>query len=576
MSLTYAKYLDAVTIRHRSVSYNQLAPAGDPSFVDLKPKKLDLSLSQSVEILGPYCGIRIMDQLKAVVPLAAYLMLFQVLILRHPIDSAITLCLGLVAVIVGLAVFMEGLSTGLMPFGNIIGDNLPKKASMGVVLLIIGILGVGVTFAEPAIGALQAFGASVDVARAPYLYELLNNWTLPLVLMVGGGVGLAAILGTVRFVRGWSLKPMIYAALLPVVILTIYAWFDPNLKSILGLAWDCGAVTTGPVTVPLVLSLGIGIANAAGKGDSSLSGFGVVTMASLFPILAVLILAIFVSFSISPEQIIANASAAGASSATETLTIWQKTPLVETVLGVRAILPLVLFLMFVLFVVLKSTLPNKMVTVYGLALSIIGMCIFNVGLTYGLGAIGTQTGGVLPAAFMELPISESSPIFSKVIGLGVVIGFAFLLGFGATLAEPALNALGLTVQDLTNGAFKKSMLMYSVAGGVAVGIALGVAKLVLNFDLMKVLLPLYAIGILLTVFSTEEFVNVAWDSAGVTTGPVTVPLVLAMGLGLGSAVSAVEGFGILSLASICPIVAVLSMGIFIRLQHRFSAKPATN
>ena len=576
MSLTYAKYLDAVTIRHRSVSYNQLAPAGDPSFVDLKPKKLDLSFSQSVEILGPYCGIRIMDQLKAVVPLAAYLMLFQVLILRHPIDSAITLCLGLVAVIVGLAVFMEGLSTGLMPFGNIIGDNLPKKASMGVVLLIIGILGVGVTFAEPAIGALQAFGASVDVARAPYLYELLNNWTLPLVLMVGGGVGLAAILGTVRFVRGWSLKPMIYAALLPVVILTIYAWFDPNLKSILGLAWDCGAVTTGPVTVPLVLSLGIGIANAAGKGDSSLSGFGVVTMASLFPILAVLILAIFVSFSISPEQIIANASAAGASSATETLTIWQKTPLVETVLGVRAILPLVLFLMFVLFVVLKSTLPNKMVTVYGLALSIIGMCIFNVGLTYGLGAIGTQTGGVLPAAFMELPISESSPIFSKVIGLGVVIGFAFLLGFGATLAEPALNALGLTVQDLTNGAFKKSMLMYSVAGGVAVGIALGVAKLVLNFDLMKVLLPLYAIGILLTVFSTEEFVNVAWDSAGVTTGPVTVPLVLAMGLGLGSAVSAVEGFGILSLASICPIVAVLSMGIFIRLQHRFSAQPATN
>ena len=186
MSLTYAKYMDAVTVRHRSISYNQLAPTGDPSVVDLKPKKLELSFSQSVEILGPYCGIRILDQLKAVVPLAAYLMLFQILVLRHPIDSAITLCLGLVAVIVGLAVFMEGLSTGLMPFGNIIGDNLPKKASMGVVLLIIGILGVGVTFAEPAIGALQAFGASVDVTRAPYLYELLNNWTRLLYLWSAG------------------------------------------------------------------------------------------------------------------------------------------------------------------------------------------------------------------------------------------------------------------------------------------------------------------------------------------------------------------------------------------------------
>ena len=388
---------------------------------------------------------------------------------------------------------------------------------------------------EPAIGALQAFGASVDVNKAPYLYEILNNWTLPLVLMVGGGVGIAAILGTIRFVRGWSLKPMIYAAIFPVVLLTIYAWFDPNLRSILGLAWDCGAVTTGPVTVPLVLSLGIGIANAAGKGGSSLSGFGVVTMASLFPILAVLLLAIFVSFSITPEEIISIAQSAAGSVTAEAPSIWDQTPIVETVLGVRAILPLVIFLMFVLFVVLKSSLPNKMVTIYGLVLSIVGMCIFNIGLTYGLGAIGSQTGGVLPAAFMQLPISETSPIFDIKTGLAVVIGFAFILGFGATLAEPALNALGMTVQTLTNGAFKKSMLMYSVAGGVAVGIALGVAKVVLGFDLMKVLLPLYLVGIILTIFSTEEFVNVAWDSAGVTTGPVTVPLVLAMGLGVGNA-----------------------------------------
>ena len=561
MPVKYSQYLNATAVGHRSVSYNFLAPviAGKSQ----KPNRIKLSFSQAVELMAPYCGLRVLDQLKAVAPLAAYLMLFQLLVLRHPVDSALTLCFGLIAVVIGLAVFMEGLSTGLMPFGTIIGDNLPKKASMFVVLVIIGILGVGVTFAEPAIGALQAFGSSVDVTKAPYLFELLNNWALPLVLMVGAGVGIAAILGTVRFVKGWSLKPMIYLAIFPVFILTIYAWFDPNLRSVLGLAWDCGAVTTGPVTVPLVLSLGIGIANAAGKGGSSLSGFGVVTMASLFPILAVLILAIFVSFSITPDEIIAAAKTAG-NVVVEQPSIWDQTPLVEVVLGVRAILPLVLFLMFVLFIVLKSTLPNKMITVYGLTLSILGMCIFNIGLTYGLGAIGSQTGGVLPAAFMEIPVSESSPIFSIMTGLSIVIGFAFILGFGATLAEPALNALGSTVQTLTNGAFKKSMLMYSVAGGVAVGIALGVSKVVLGFDLMKVLLPLYVLGIVLTVFSTEEFVNVAWDSAGVTTGPVTVPLVLAMGLGLGNAVSAIDGFGILSLASICPIVAVLSMGLVIK------------
>jgi hypothetical protein len=519
-----------------------------------------------------------MDQLKAVVPLSVYLVLFQVLVLRQPIDSAISLAIGLVAVVVGLAVFMEGLNTGLMPFGTIIGSELPRKASMPVVLLIIGILGIGVTFAEPAIGALQAFGGSVDVNLAPYLYELLNNWTLPLVLIVGGGVGLAAILGTLRFVNGWSLKPIIYITFVPIVILSAYCWLDPSLRSILGLAWDCGAVTTGPVTVPLVLSLGIGIANAAGKGGSSLSGFGVVTVASLFPILAVLCLAIFVSYTISPEQIIAAAAEskalAAASQAAIEPSVWDQTPLVETVLGVRAILPLVLFLMFVLFIVLRSTLPNKMVTFYGLTLSILGMCIFNVGLTYGLGAIGAQAGSVLPAAFMELPISQFSPIYPEAVGIVLVIGFAWLLGFGATLAEPALNALGLTVQNLTNGAFKKSMLMYSVAGGVSVGIALGVAKLVFALDLMTMLLPLYIIGIVMTMFSTEEFVNVAWDSAGVTTGPVTVPLVLAMGLGLGNAVSAVEGFGILSLASICPIVAVLTMGLVIQFRQKTEPKTA--
>jgi hypothetical protein len=158
------------------------------------------------------------------------------------------------------------------------------------------------------------------------------------------------------------------------------------------------------------------------------------------------------------------------------------------------------------------------------------------------------------------------------LGLTIVILFAWLLGFGATLAEPALNALGATVQELTNGAFKKSMLMYSVAGGVAFGISLGVAKIVFNLDLATLLLPLYGIGIILTILSTEEFVNVAWDSAGVTTGPVTVPLVMAMGLGLGNAVSATEGFGILSMASICPILAVLSMGMYIQIKQKMQTR----
>ncbi len=565
--MKYSDFLHESEIKHRSISYDHLTPTPKKG-KSLKPEKIKVGPAKAISLLAPYTYVRILEQVKAVVPLAAYLFLFQILILRQPIAEAGTISLGLVAVIIGLAIFMEGLKTGLMPFGTIIGDTLPKKASMFVVLVIIAILGVGVTYAEPAIGALKAFGASVNPNDAPYLYEILNNRSETLVVMVGAGVGLAAVIGTIRFVKGWSLKPLIYLALAPTIALTIYAWMNPDLRTILGLAWDCGAVTTGPVTVPLVLSLGIGIAASAGKGDSSLSGFGVVTMASLFPIIAVLILAIYVSQTTSVEDIISLANASTGTITDSEQSIWSQTPYAEIRGGVQAILPLVIYLMIVLFIILRSKLPNNMVTIYGLSLSIIGMCVFNIGLTYGLGAIGSQAGSTLPAAFMEVSTSEVSPIYTQFLGLSIVILFAWILGFGATLAEPALNALGLTVQELTNGAFKKSMLMYSVAGGVAFGIALGVGKIVFNFDLATVLIPLYLLAVVLTYFSTEEFVNVAWDSAGVTTGPVTVPLVLAMGLGLGNAVSATEGFGILSMASICPILAVLLMGLFIQLKQK--------
>jgi hypothetical protein len=192
------------------------------------------------------------------------------------------------------------------------------------------------------------------------------------------------------------------------------------------------------------------------------------------------------------------------------------------------------------------------------------MIVFNLGLSYGLSKLGSQSGGLVPAAFTELESIEDSPLYVLGLGLFIAMAFAWLLGFGATLAEPALNALGLTVENLTNGSFKKSTLMYAVSLGVGTGISLGVAKIIFDIPIAYLLVPGYLVAILLTSLSNEEFVNIAWDSAGVTTGPVTVPLVLAMGLGFGNALGAIEGFGILSMASIGPIIAVLSTGLFIR------------
>ena len=591
-NIRFGEYVQAVTVDSDSISYSKLIPKPkldkNGKEIPMKPEKMQLAGSDIYNLLQPYISVRFMEQLQAVLPLALYLALFQILVLQRSVNGSMSITLGLVAVIIGLMIFMEGLKLGLMPFGDIIGNTLPKKLPLVGVLIIAGLLGIGVTYAEPAIGTLKIAGSMVDPEKAPMLYYALMVRTDVTVLLVGFGVGLAAVIGSMRFLYGWSLKPLIYLSLIPTTILTLYCASNDQLSSIVGLAWDCGGVTTGPVTVPLVLALGIGIASSGGKGDSSLSGFGIVTLASIFPILAVLSLGVYFGFTVSPADIKAANSvvfeaAKTASGATDVST-WDLILMGPIKDGVQAIVPLVIFLSFVLFGILRTKLPNAFIIVWGLLLSVIGMCLFNIGLLYGLSSLGDQAGSLIPGTFQEITIPERllSPgenatygnLYGPFWGAVIALIFAWVLGFGATMAEPALNALGSTVQNMTNGSFKKSMLMYAVAGGVSTGIVLGVAKLIFDFNLLYILIPGYIIAVILTALSTEEFVNIGWDSAGVTTGPVTVPLVLAMGLGFSGAVKAVEGFGILAAASIAPIVAVLGLGVYVQWKVKREMKAA--
>ena len=565
--IRFGAFVREINARHKYLSYNRVTPKPkldrQGNEIPYRAPKIRLRSVDAFRLIKPYVSVRLRDQMRAVIPLALYLILFQLIVLRTDVTDAGIIASGLVAVILGLMFFMEGLRVGLMPFGEALGTSLPTKAKLPVVLTIAFLLGIGVTFAEPAIGALKAAGSIVRVEAAPYLYTLLNDWAEVLVLVVGIGVGAAAVLGTLRFLYDWSLKPLIYITLVPTIALTLFISGDPDLSKMLGLAWDCGAVTTGPVTVPLVLSLGIGIAASAGKGGNSMSGFGIVTLASLFPIIAVMSLAVYVAQVVTPDEIIAAAN--GATNISDNMSPWnEQTPWLEIITGLRAIVPLVIFLMLVMHFVLGEKLKQPGNISYGIGLSVIGMIIFNLGLSYGLSKLGAQSGGLVPSAFTNIGAVEHSPLYGLMVGLFIALTFAWILGFGATLAEPALNALGHTVENLTNGAFRKSTLMYAVSVGVGCGIALGVTKIVFDIPIAYLLIPGYLVALVLTWLSTEEYVNVAWDSAGVTTGPVTVPLVLSMGLGFGNAVDAVDGFGILSMASIGPIISVMAVGLYVR------------
>jgi hypothetical protein len=193
----------------------------------------------------------------------------------------------------------------------------------------------------------------------------------------------------------------------------------------------------------------------------------------------------------------------------------------------------------------------------GIFLSVCGLFLFNLGLLYGFTKLSDEAGSLLPAAYIKVAYEPKSPHYGYAGGIAIVCFVVFMLGFLATRAEPALNILGKTVENLSKGHFSKSMLIYSVSIGVGTGMVIGSTKILFNIPLVYLIFVKYFISLVLTFFTPEDFTNIAWDSAGVTTGPVTVPFVLSLGIGFKNATRADEGFGILTAASAAPIIAVL-------------------
>ena len=558
-SLRYGEFLGAVRVKQRRVSYKDVhADAGR------RPRVRRLRLLDVHRLLTPYVSVRFFEQLRAVVPLALFLALFQIAALRADVQEGELITFGMLAVMLGLMLFMDGVKYGLMPFSENIGFNLPNRTTPAVVLGFAFLLGGIATFAEPAIGALRAAGSGVDPLRAPWLHLLLTRYPDRLVLAVGIGVGLAVVVGMLRYFFAWRMKTLVIATLLPCLALTVYAGLDPRLAPIIGLAWDCGAITTGPVTVPLVLALGIGVAAAAGQEDNPLAGFGIVTLASLFPAFAVILVGIGLVAEVPNPALLPPIVGAG-----DTAALWDQTPVAELIAALRAIGPLVILLWLAQRFLVGEAVKQRNIIAYGVVVAVLGMALFNLGLSIGLIPLGNQAGATVPAAFSA---ADGAALYSYPVGISVALLFAIILGYGATVAEPALNAMGVTVENLTDGAFPKQLLIQAVAVGVALGIALGVAKIIFGWSMLPLLLGGYTLALVGTLWSSEEYVALAWDSAGVTTGPVTVPLVLALGLGLGRAVGAAEGFGILAMASFGPIVSVLLVGVWIRRRTEIAAR----
>jgi len=211
----------------------------------------------------------------------------------------------------------------------------------------------------------------------------------------------------------------------------------------------------------------------------------------------------------------------------------------------------------------KSTRPFYL----GLILTFVGILLFNYGLYYGLAKMGDQIGSILPGVFTKVDVVSDSPRFSYSFGMTLLVAFSFIVGYVATQAEPALHVIGKQVEKM--GMMSKKALVTSVSLGVAAGVALGVFKIVYSIPLVWFVVFGYVLALVLNFFVDEFLVNIAWDAAGVTTGPITCPFVLALGVALGKSVGNPDGFGLLTLASLGPILTVLLTGIFINFKKKF-------
>ncbi len=319
-------------------------------------------------------------------------------------------------------------------------------------------------------------------------------------------------------------------------------------QEIVGLAYDLGGVTTSTVTVPLVAALGIGLASSIKGRNPVLDGFGLIAFASLTPMIFVQFYGMYVYEFVEAVTVISPI----VSHIPETAIAFDFNllTLLKGVLSVAGdVIPILAVILFFQYIVLKEPIDNLKEVIIGFGLVILGLDAFIVGLEMGLFSLGET---------MALQLTQNG---SNII----IYTFSFAIGFSTTMAEPSLTAIARKAKEISDGRVNDFVLRLFVALGVAIGISLGAYRIVNGGEIVYYIMAGYMFVIVLTFMAPKYIVSIAYDSGGVTTSTVTVPLVAALGLGLATNIPGrdplIDGFGLIAFASLFPMLTVMTYGI---------------
>lgn len=483
---------------------------------------------------------KLVETLKAVIPILIIVLLLCFSIAPIPPSILMTFLIGAILLIIGMLFFNVGVELSMTPIGERVGSIITRSRKLIIVVLITFIMGFVITISEPDLQVLAQ--------QVPSIPNLI------LILAVALGVAIFLVVAVMRMLLGIPL-----ARLLVVFYLIVFplAFLVPG--DFISIAFDSGGVTTGPMTVPFIMAFGIGIASIRSDKHAENDSFGLVSLCSIGPILAVLLLGM-IYHPDSAEQVSESIPVIN-----DTVELWQlfssEFPEYMKEMAV-SIIPIVFF--FGIFQVISRDLNKRsfIKVVIGLIYTYIGLVLFLTGVNVGFMPAGNylgQTIAALPYAWIIVPI-------------GMIIGYFIVL------AEPAVFVLTKQVEEMTSGAISAKAMGTSLSIGVALSVGLAMIRVLTGISILWFLIPGYFIALVLTFFVPKLFTAIAFDSGGVASGPMTATFLLPFAMGACEALGGniiTDAFGIVSMVAMTPLITIQVMGVIFKIKENKLHKDAS-
>ena len=468
-------------------------------------------------------GSKIKESLFSVLPVALIVLAMSFTpLVDFTTTETIVFSVSSVLLILGIGLFNLGADLAMTPMGEHVGVGLTKSKKLVVLLSVSFVLGVFITIAEPDLSVLASQVQAV------------------MIITVGVGVGAFLLFAVVKIVLKHDLTPLLLFFYLALFALCSVL-FENGKSEFLPMSFDSGGVTTGPITVPFIMALGVGIATTIGGKNAKENSFGLIALCSIGPIIAVMALSLTSSGSLVytlPDYSVE----AGLGDALPRL-ILSITGEVAKSLGL-----IICFFFILQFAVLR--LPKKKIIqiLIGIIYTFVGLVVFLTAVTVGFMPIGYKLGKSL---------AEKSD--------ALIIAFAFVIGAVVVLAEPAVHVLNKQVEEITSGAVSKKQMLIALSLGVGVSIGLSVIRIIFGFSLLYYLIPGYLISLGLSFFVPKLYTSIAFDSGGVASGPLTSSFILPMAIGAcvatqGTAKVMSLAFGVVAMVAMTPLITIQTLG----------------